>query len=524
MSDSSSGCKRKRKVIALDQKAAIIRAVAAGTKKTQVAKDFGIAPSTLSTILGRKEAITGAVARGVQGSRKKLRSPAFEAVEEALFKWFLDARASNLPVSGALLQRKAIDFACILGCDNFVASDGWLQRFKERRGIVGRVVTGESRSVDEETATAWVQANVGPVVRKYGEQNVFNADETALFYQMLPQRTLSLKGELCRGGKHSKVRVSVLLCTNMDGSEKIPPLVIGKSTSPRCFKGKRRLQLQYLANRKAWMTRDVFAGWLRDWDEKLKRQNRKICLFLDNCSAHHTGVALENIELRFLPPNCTAVIQPIDQGVIMSLKAGYRKRVIDRLLLNMRLKRDTKIDLYMAMEMLHAAWMSVTASTIANCFRRAFAASESSSDSDESADRVGAPDDTSASNEAVASWSALIDSGVVRGGETFCDYVSMDSDVVATEELADSDYVLGAARPQEGSDDECVEDADSPPCADDVPTSSQALDAVDLLRRYFGGHEDGEDGLDIADAAERAVLRLRKMNQRSITDFFTPST
>ncbi|KAH9384135.1 hypothetical protein HPB48_026128 [Haemaphysalis longicornis] len=34
-------------------------------------------------------------------------------------------------------------------------------------------VTGESRSVDEETATAWVQANVGPVVRKYREQNVF---------------------------------------------------------------------------------------------------------------------------------------------------------------------------------------------------------------------------------------------------------------------------------------------------------------------------------------------------------------
>ncbi|KAH9362683.1 hypothetical protein HPB48_001220 [Haemaphysalis longicornis] len=66
MSDSSIGCKRKRKVIALDQKAAIIRAVAAGTKKTQVAKDFGIAPSTLSTILGSKEAITGAVARGVK--------------------------------------------------------------------------------------------------------------------------------------------------------------------------------------------------------------------------------------------------------------------------------------------------------------------------------------------------------------------------------------------------------------------------------------------------------------------------
>ncbi|KAH7946472.1 hypothetical protein HPB49_025537 [Dermacentor silvarum] len=57
-----------------------------------------------------KEVITGAVARGVKGTRKKLRSPAFEAVEEVLFKWFLEARAANLPVSGALLQRKARAF------------------------------------------------------------------------------------------------------------------------------------------------------------------------------------------------------------------------------------------------------------------------------------------------------------------------------------------------------------------------------------------------------------------------------
>ncbi|KAH7948751.1 hypothetical protein HPB49_001872 [Dermacentor silvarum] len=55
MTDGSSCSKRKQKVIALDQKAAIIGAVASGTKKTQVAKDFGIVPSPLSTILSSKE-------------------------------------------------------------------------------------------------------------------------------------------------------------------------------------------------------------------------------------------------------------------------------------------------------------------------------------------------------------------------------------------------------------------------------------------------------------------------------------
>ncbi|KAH8031192.1 hypothetical protein HPB51_013649 [Rhipicephalus microplus] len=97
----------KRKRITLDQKAAMIRAVELGTKKGNVARDFGVSTSTLSTILSKQESIIDAVARGVKGSAKRIRAPAFEAVERTAFKWFLDTRAVNLPVSGALLQRKA---------------------------------------------------------------------------------------------------------------------------------------------------------------------------------------------------------------------------------------------------------------------------------------------------------------------------------------------------------------------------------------------------------------------------------
>lgn len=152
------------------------------------------------------------------------------------------------------------------------------------------------------------------------------------------------------------------------------------------------------------MTQEVFSGWLCDCDEKLKKQNLKICLSLDNCATHHTSVALDNTELRFLPSNCTAVIQPLDQGIIMSSKAVYRKRMIDQLVLKMMLKRGTKIDLNTAIKMLHTAWMSITASTISNCFRCAFAAAnESSCESNESAGREGTPDATPTSNEAVVS-------------------------------------------------------------------------------------------------------------------------
>lgn len=108
----------------------------------------------------------------------------------------------------------------------------------------------------------------------------------------------------------------------------------------------------------------------------------------------------------------------------------------------------------------------------------------------------------------------------MSGGETFCEYERLDFDIVAMETLADVDSVLHAARVQEGRN-ECIDDNESPPCADPMSASSHALEAVDLLCRYYGGHRNG---LNIADAVERDMLRLRKMHHRSITNFFTPYT
>jgi hypothetical protein len=70
----------------------------------------------------------------------------------------------------------------------------------------------------------------------YEPRDVYNADEMGLFFNVLPDRTLAYKGETCHGGKHSKDRVTVLLCVNSDGSDKQVPIVIGKSSKPRCFK------------------------------------------------------------------------------------------------------------------------------------------------------------------------------------------------------------------------------------------------------------------------------------------------
>ncbi|KAH9367300.1 hypothetical protein HPB48_011925 [Haemaphysalis longicornis] len=90
---------------------------------------------------------------------------------------------------------------------------------------------------------------------------------------------------------------------------------------------------------------------------------------MDNCSANQTTCELDNIELKFLPPNTTARLQPLDRST-KPFKVGYRRRLLDRLLMNLRVGTELKVDQLGAIHMMTGAWNSVKQS-VANCFRKA---------------------------------------------------------------------------------------------------------------------------------------------------------
>ncbi|GBM42165.1 Tigger transposable element-derived protein 4 [Araneus ventricosus] len=68
----------------------------------------------------------------------------------------------------------------------------------------------------------------------------------------------------------------------MTGEEKLKMLVIGKSKSPRCFKGIKSLEVKYEFNKKSWMTSAIFDRWLKAVDKQMGQQHRKIALLIDN--------------------------------------------------------------------------------------------------------------------------------------------------------------------------------------------------------------------------------------------------
>ena len=88
------------------------------------------------------------------------------------------------------------------------------------------------------------------ILKTYAAQDIFNCDECALFFRCLPNKTC-FKDDPCHGIKKSMERLTVLVCCNSDGSEKMPLLVTGKSKRPRRFKNVKELPIDYMANYKA---------------------------------------------------------------------------------------------------------------------------------------------------------------------------------------------------------------------------------------------------------------------------------
>jgi hypothetical protein len=83
-----------------------------------------------------------------------------------------------------------------LGNDQFKASAGWLDSFKKRHNIVWNGVCGESKDVDESVVSEY-KPKLLELISPCEPKNIYNADETGLFFRALPTKSLAVKGEKC---------------------------------------------------------------------------------------------------------------------------------------------------------------------------------------------------------------------------------------------------------------------------------------------------------------------------------------
>ncbi|XP_028141166.1 uncharacterized protein LOC114335182 [Diabrotica virgifera virgifera] len=127
----------KRKWLSLEEKIAVIDEFEKTKKSARIlAKQFNVGKTQICYILKDKEAIYKSWKEyGCNANSKKKVKKEVADIDSAVYEWFWTVRNQNIPVTGSMMQAKAMEVALGLNRDDFKASNGWLYSFKHRNNI-----------------------------------------------------------------------------------------------------------------------------------------------------------------------------------------------------------------------------------------------------------------------------------------------------------------------------------------------------------------------------------------------------
>lgn len=343
----------KRHFISLETKIKILDRLQNGEKVTCIARNLNLNEATIRTIQKSEQKIRASVVSGCSISSNMVsrpRAPIIEKMEKALNIWIDDCSKKRIQLDTNIIIQKSVRIYNYLKENgesavnpDFVGSKGWFDRFKKRFSLQNLKVQGESASADKETAKVYPLELQNIIeLGGYSRHQVFNADETGHWWKKMPKRTFISRDEkVAPGFKVSKDRVTLLMCSNASGDYMMKPMLVYKSINPRVMKHvcKSKLPIYWTANRKAWVTTETFKMWffkcfVPSVEKYLKQKNQdfKVLLILDNAPSHPKDLYHSNVKIIFLPPNTTALLQPLDQGIIATFKAIYIRKSLEWIL------------------------------------------------------------------------------------------------------------------------------------------------------------------------------------------------
>ncbi|KAK0595401.1 hypothetical protein LWI29_006254 [Acer saccharum] len=156
---------------------------------------------------------------------KRHKSAKYPELEIFLYEWFLQYQ-EKVNMTGEMIQTKAKEFLQKMSGETnpeFNFSSGWLDRFKARHGIKSYRRFRESGSVvmeNIEIALPRIRAKLD----QFHWKDIYNMDETGLFFRLEADHSLATKQ--LEGRKKDKERITIAVCCNGDGSDKVPLWII----------------------------------------------------------------------------------------------------------------------------------------------------------------------------------------------------------------------------------------------------------------------------------------------------------
>ncbi|MEE6514568.1 hypothetical protein FKM82_022831 [Ascaphus truei] len=258
--------KRIRQSITLETKQNIVKLSEKGETNTEIGRALDIPCTTIVTIIKDKARI-------------------------------LEQIKGSAPMQGTTIWQRVGHIA-----------EGWFMCFKERANLHNIKVTGEAASADEEAAKTF-PVTLAKMIEDggYCARQVFNVDETVLYWKKMPSRSYIAKDEKSMPGFNvEKDRLTLLLGSNAAGDFKLKPLLVYHAENPRAFKGYAKSTLPVISKSNPVQLYCI-------------NQNLdfKALLLQDNAPGH--PVYLDdhnpNVMVVFMPANTTSLIQPMDQAI-----------------------------------------------------------------------------------------------------------------------------------------------------------------------------------------------------------------
>ncbi|KAH9150900.1 hypothetical protein AeRB84_006363 [Aphanomyces euteiches] len=280
--------------------------------------------------------------------------------EEDIVVWVLALRKEGIPVGNLLLACKALETTKKRGYheDQFKAISTWIEGFKRRWSLALRTKcrSGQANNDQGEAALEAFSKKVKETIRLNDIEDIYNADQTAVNYQHVPDKTLDAKGAKnvsIKSSGHDKDRMIAMLLADAVGTKyplflvfKTPESVVkttviknltqrnsfGSLLSTEIEEIHERHPSHIFVNPSGWWNSRISIKFLEYHFGHRRNQNlKKILLMWDDFGAHFTpdvvAVAEElDIILEKIPPTFTWICQPADVSWMKPLKIALRKR------------------------------------------------------------------------------------------------------------------------------------------------------------------------------------------------------
>ncbi|KAK1116420.1 hypothetical protein K0M31_020521 [Melipona bicolor] len=321
-----------RRRLTLAERLAILHKLDTGENIKSLALKYNVTIQTIKRIQNNGPIIRQRTKERSRLDRKVIRPSAFTDLKEKLYSWVLQRRLEGELITDNILTEKAEAMRNESGRKFKNWSQNWLWRYKSTYDLwhVSSFSVNKIHSRQFILKLSETQKEF-----KISDDNLYNMDETSLFWRMLPKEVTGASEQ----GVIKNERITLALCSNATGSHKLPLLLINKHGKPRALKHcMNSLPVIYTHNQNAWMNTEIFRFWYHStFKPCVRRQqlsennNGKILLIVDNFRAHNLSeeeMDDGHFKIMFLPPNTSSLIQPMDRGVITKFKRRFRHRLL----------------------------------------------------------------------------------------------------------------------------------------------------------------------------------------------------